>query len=315
MVRALHVPGLLLLLCACAHAPAAPPALQQGSHEQVLNGVRLYYRVAGSGPAQRPPVLFLHGGPGYNSESFARLAGVRLERSAQWIYLDQRGCGRSERPWTGDYALATLVEDLEALRRSLGVPRWVLMGHSFGGALALEYAARHPEAVAGLIVVDGLWDGPGSYASWAQTLEEWYPGRLAKAPPADSDFTRVTTALQGLDAKAFFDRMQWHQPARLAEMERVDAQSGLRNTGELSRALFAGELLHYRFGAAERIQAPALVIIGQHDRAIGPQTARALAQALPHATLREYAQSAHFPYLEEPERFERDVTTFLAHLP
>jgi len=306
---------LLLLVTACTHAPAKPaPALTPGEHEQVLNGVRLYYRVAGEGAPGQPPVLFLHGGPGYNSYSFSKLAGVRLEKSARMVYLDQRGSGRSERPWTRDYALSTLVQDLEALRHALGAPRWVLMGHSFGGTLALEYTARHPEAVAGLVVVDGMSDAQGSYAGWVQTLEQWHPGRLAQAPEQGSDFTRVMAALQGQDVQAFFDRMQWRDPGKHMPMAQLDAQSGLRNTGELAGALFGGELLHYRFATPERIRVPTLVIVGSHDRAIGPQTARALAGALPNATLREYEDSGHFPYVEEPERFERDVTEFLSRL-
>ncbi len=86
---------LLLLLSGCTHAPAPPaPTLTPGEHEQVLNGVRLHYRVAGEGAPGQPPVLFLHGGPGYNSYSFSKLAGVRLEKHARMVYLDQRGCGR-----------------------------------------------------------------------------------------------------------------------------------------------------------------------------------------------------------------------------
>jgi proline iminopeptidase len=85
---------------ACAAPPAAGAAqpspvadLRDGAHDVVLGGVRLWYCVAGHGPARTPPVLFLHGGPGYNSFSFAALAGPRLERGLRVIYLDQRGSG------------------------------------------------------------------------------------------------------------------------------------------------------------------------------------------------------------------------------
>ncbi|WP_426753450.1 alpha/beta fold hydrolase [Myxococcus sp. Y35] len=314
MIRLTLVAGLLLAL-SCTHGPrgtTSPSALAPGEYDRVLNGVRLHYRIGGRGSAGRPPLLFLHGGPGYNSFSFAQLTGRRFEDSERMVYLDQRGCGGSERPWTRDYALATLVADVEALRRALGVERWVVMGHSFGGTLALEYAARHPEAVAGLIVVDGFSDAPGTYRSWARALEEWHARTLPQGEEAG--FQQVMTALQGLDTKGFFDRMQWVDARQREEMERVDARSGLRNTGELSGALFGGELKAYRFASHARVQAPALVIIGRHDRAIGPETSRALAEALPHGTYLEYENSAHFPYLEEAERFEQDVRRFLATL-
>jgi proline iminopeptidase len=118
--------------------------MQSGPHEVVLNGVRLWYRVAGTGAPQTPPVLFLHGGPGYNSYSFAQLEGPLLEKSLRMVYLDQRGSGNSERPWTRDYKIQTLVEDIESLRRTLGVDRLAIIGHSIGRVLALEYVPRIP---------------------------------------------------------------------------------------------------------------------------------------------------------------------------
>lgn len=305
---------LLVPLCAlalaCAHAPAAPDA---GEHTRVLNGARLYYRLAGQGPAERPPVVFLHGGPGYNSYSFEKLAGPRLERTQRLVYLDQRGCGRSERPASGDYALSTLVADLEALRETLGVERWTLLGHSFGGTLALEYAARHPEHVAALVLVGPASDFPGSTAVWARELEKHHPGRLAATalPEGTPDFQRVMGALEGLDVKGFFDGLQFHDARFREQQDTVDAASGLRNTGELAGALMAHELPGYRFSAPERIGAPVLIIGGRYDYSIGLETMRALAARLPRATLLEYEASAHFPYLEEAERFERDVAAFL----
>ena len=140
------------------------PPHSLGEHNEVLNGVRLYYRMAGKSIdlAGRPstPVIFLHGGPGYNSHSFATLAGPRLEQHLQMVYFDQRGCGRSERPWTQAYSIETLVEDIEALRHRLGADKISLIGHSFGGALALEYAVRHPEHVWRMVLVGGFSDGP-----------------------------------------------------------------------------------------------------------------------------------------------------------
>lgn len=330
-IRAMRTSRLGLLGCAvlCAlvaacthHAPLAlgtEQPLAAGEHQRVLNGVRLYYRIAGDAPAERAPVLFLHGGPGYNSYSFARLMGTRLEKSRRMVYLDQRGCGRSERPWDGRYSLEVLVADLEALRQDLGVERWVLMGHSFGGTLALEYAARHPEHVAGVVYVSGFSDAASSFATWKRELERLYPERLASATVPEekdaSDYARVMRALRGVDAQAFFNQLQFHDTTYLQMQEAVDAESGLRNTGEMSRALFANELQSYHFSASERITAPVLVVGGRYDNSIGLESIQALAKTLPHATFLEYEKSGHFPYLEEADRFEQDVTRFLSTVP
>jgi len=74
------------------------------------------------------------------------------------VYFDQRGSGLSERPVDRDYAIATMVDDIEALRREFGMPKIVVMGHSFGAVLALEYAAQYPTNASHVIIVAGLWD-------------------------------------------------------------------------------------------------------------------------------------------------------------
>src|SRR5580765_4082270 len=141
-----------------APTQSASDALRAGAHNVILDGVRFYYVVGGQAPAGTPPVVFLHGGPGQGSEHFAALAGPFMERELRMIYYDQRGSGWSERPVNRDYAITTMVDDIEALRREFGTPKLALIGHSFGSVLALEYAAKYPNNVSHLIVVDGLWD-------------------------------------------------------------------------------------------------------------------------------------------------------------
>src|SRR6266699_3785415 len=151
---------LLITVPASLGGQSIASGLRDGPHQVVVNNVRLWYRVAGRAAAGIPPVVFLHGGPGQGSYHFAALAGPYLERSLRLVYFDQRGSGRSERPWTRDYDMSTLVEDIEGLRRELGVDQLALIGHSFGGTLALEYAAKYPERVSALVFVAGLWDAP-----------------------------------------------------------------------------------------------------------------------------------------------------------
>src|SRR6185503_1952423 len=163
----MRTPWVLVALLAAAagcHPPprvlpesALPPGGVAGGHEEVLNGARQYYRVAGVPREGVPPVVFLHGGPGQGSEHFDVLEGPYLETVLRMVYYDQRGSGKSERPAGGDYKLGTLVEDVDALRRNLGVEKIAIIGHSFGGLLAIEYAKAHPEQVSHLVFVSGVW--------------------------------------------------------------------------------------------------------------------------------------------------------------
>jgi proline iminopeptidase len=314
----------LALLFAVASVSAA--TVVPGEYNTVLNGVRLYYRIAGQVNHGIPPVVFLHGGPGYNSHSFATLAGPQLERRLPMVYLDQRGSGRSERPWNKAYSIDILVDDIEALRAHLGVPQIGLMGHSFGGTLALEYAARYPKHTWRVVFIDGLSDGPASIESWRKRAAEWRPEALAKAvaetrPETNSGGdsacgqAKANQALvnraTGNEGKAFFDSMQFRDDKYRAMQDEVDARTGLQNTGELSNALWSAGLACYRFAAFDKVTMPVLVIGGRYDGAIGIASIRKLEASLPRATFVEYEKSAHFPYLEERERFVSDVTRFL----
>ena len=295
------------------------PALATGEHDVVVNGVRLWYRVAGAGAPGTPPVVFLHGGPGYNSYSFAQIEGPLLEKQLRMIYLDQRGSGRSERPWTRDYKMTTLVEDVDGLRRSLGVSKLALIGHSFGGMLALEYASAHPAHVSKLVLVDILYDAPLQCRFRAQSLAQLRPeayARVAKdtvdsAGVRRSDCELEFRALRGADREAFSNEMMFPDSTRRKLQDSLDRVSGLRNTGELSNALFNAGLLSYRFTAFDRLTMPVLVVVGGQDRAVGGQPMRDLAKRLPHARLVELPKGGHFAYLEEPGAFAREVTGFV----
>jgi proline iminopeptidase len=98
---------------------------------------------------------------------------------------------------------------------------------------------------------------------------------------------------------------------RVEEQRAVDAKSGLRNTGELGGAMWNNGFLSYRFGRFERLAMPVLVLAGEEDYAIGLPAQRALGKQLPKARLLEYAGAGHFPYLDAPQRFTRDVVDFL----
>jgi proline iminopeptidase len=141
-------------LCALAIAASRPDALL-AQREGVVQteDLDLHYQIFGDGF----PILFLAGGPG--SESTYMLPIVReLEKAYQVILLDQRGTGKSrlEKVDASTITLAKYIADVETLRAHLGLDRWILLGHSWGGLLALAVAAEHPDPVAGMILVGSV---------------------------------------------------------------------------------------------------------------------------------------------------------------
>ena len=320
----------LVLVCpASSQAPRSP-----GQHTALLNGAHLWYDIAGAQQPGQAPVVYLPGGPGYNSDSFQHTIGPRLERHIQMIYFDERGTGRSERPANRDYTMPTLVQDVESLRQYLDVPQLSLMGHSFGGTIALEYAARYPEHVQNLILVDAAADLPAIFELWQKEIEARYPaawtsamsskdGKSFQQRRTEPDTCALTQArfqlemdtFAKVDALGFHQWQQFHNGNYRREQDALDRESGLRNTGEMSQAYFSpgNPFLCYRFTAYSRLSMPVLVIAGRYDGAVGLDQLKALAHHIPGAKLDLFPQSAHFPYAEEPTKFERDVTAFLQH--
>ena len=323
---------LALFLCFPFGSALGQSSSSLGEHVAILDGVRLWYKVAGQARPGQAPLVFLAGGPGYNSYSFEKTIGAHLERHTQMIYLDERGTGRSERPWTMQYDLATLAGEVEALRKRIDVPQLSLMGHSFGGVVALEYASRYPEHLQKLIIVDGAADIPKTFALWRTEIKQKYPtawrsaedgveGKAYKRALGRKDQCAVTKALFILEmtvlskpaARDFHHWQQFHDQRFRREQDAQDAASGLRNTGEMSGSYFNSDssFLCYRFTAYSKLTMPVLIIVGKYDGAVGTEQLMSLAKRSPHAQFDEFDRSAHFPYAEEPVKFEHDVATFI----
>lgn len=312
----LNLRSLLVGLCAVLLSPAPvtaqvadPASLSPGEHHTMVNGVRLWYRVAGR--PEGTPVVFLHGGPGQGGQTFARFAGPGLEPHLRMVYLDQRGSGRSERPWNDAYSLDLLVDDLEQLRRAWGVEKITLVGHSFGTILALEYAAAHPERTERVVLTAAVPDLQGALDLQCVRLERLDPTTYARAvAERPEDFAARCNPFAA--GRAFVDGAMYPDPATMALVDATDSADGLSNTGEIGRVLFGGGLMRYRFDRHARLTMPVLVIAGLADFQTVVEPQRDLVAALPDARILEYPDRGHFMFVEDPARFAADVVGFLA---
>ncbi len=289
--------------------------LDAGPHSVIWGGVRFWYCVAGTDGEDRLPVVFLHGGPGEGSQHVPVLTGPAVETELEMVYFDQRGSGRSERPWTREYGIDVLVEDVENLRLALGVEQIVVMGHSFGGLLALEYAAAYPARVSNVVTVSGLSDIPATQRSVCQRLARLDPEAYARAmrDPLPGGLCNSFAAYSGEEADRFARASMYPDPRTGELVDSVDRVDGLRNTGELSRALFAiPDIFEYRFDGHDRLTMPVLVVAGREDHQVGVAPQEALARELPNATLVILEDAGHFPHVDDASGFAEALTSFLA---
>lgn len=277
----------------------------------VSGGHSLYYECSGNSEGQ--PVLFLHGGPGGGSHSNQRRY---FDRTAYRIILfDQRGCGRSSpRGCIQENTTWHMVDDIEVLRRKLGVEEWVVAGGSWGSALGLAYAQRHPDRVKGLI----LW------AIFLLRPKEigWFYQRGASFvfPDAWQQFVRAIPPDERNDmVKAFYNRLAedghpgqaetakaWSKWEASASSLYPDADRIGRFGTEEFAVPFARVECHYvhhngffhhpdeLLGGVERIRhIPASIVHGRYDMVCPMMTAWELHQRWPEAEFEVVAAGGH----------------------
>lgn len=197
---------------------------------KTVDSVRLHIRIKGR-RAERPPVLYLHGGPGggLNLAAFEACAGPFLEASFPVAYLHQRGVLRSQGPGKADQSLALHIQDIHAavtfLRRRFQRPRIYLLGHSWGGFTACAYLCRHPSTVAGFVAICPVVSFPRMQQElykrvWRNTRKgddlaaQRELSSIGKPPYPDiNDFIR----LQGLAADAMGNPYQYITAEYLSE--------------------------------------------------------------------------------------------------
>ena len=147
-----------LTIAAAALALCTVPAQAQedwsapdSTHMVEVEGGRVWVRVNGDLDAHAEPAVFIHGGPGGDHLGFGGMLSMADERAI--ILYDQLDSGMSDRPEDpANWRVERFVGELEAIRQELGIERWHLVGHSWGAALALEYAAAYPEHTASAVL-------------------------------------------------------------------------------------------------------------------------------------------------------------------
>lgn len=229
------------------------------------------------------------------------------------VYHDQRGTARSEKHWAKQYSVALMVDDHEQLRRLWGVDRIALIGHSFGTLLALEYAARYPKHVSHLVLSGAVVDFPALLDLACARLEKvdpkTYAEAVARLPEGSARRCHIFAA-----GRDFINGNMYPDPAIMKLVDETDKTDGMYNTGEIFGALGKG-ILDYRFERHDRLTMPVLAIQGGSDFQAAVEPVRSFVAKVPGARLLEYEGRGHFMFVEDPERFARDVEAFLGGRP
>jgi len=275
-----------------------------------VRGIELFFDVDGpklapDGPwmRDRPTVVLLHSGPGIDHTFYKDHVGPALAESAQVVYLDLRGSGRSDwsepEHWTHD----TWVEDVREFLELLEIERPVVLGTAFGGSIALLLAARHPDAVGRLVLVSTVARYVHARAiAVLDRLGGPEAGEIAARYFADpsqatfADFLRVCVPLYT------------RNPLPPAAIARIQMNFELIMAWERGGA----RQFDLREEAA-RVSCPTLVLAGEDDPSTTIAGAEELVAALPPGLARfeRYADTGHGVFRDRPEAIEL-VREFLA---
>jgi len=255
-----------------------------------LNGTDLFYVEVGEGL----PCLVMHGGLGLDHTSMHPWLDP-LGELMHLIYYDHRGNGRSGRPPSETITFEQLCADADALREHLGFGKVAVLGYSFGGFIALEYALRYPERLSHLIL--GGTSPGGDYGEEIEAnarrkgaTQEQLEALEASADD-ETEFWRLWKLIEPLYFHAFDEDLAERVMGKtIVCIEAADAGHAITEEWDLTARL--GEIC-----------APTLILVGRDDFVCPPSQAKIMHERIPNSELVVFEKSGHFAPVEEPEAF------------
>jgi proline-specific peptidase len=272
-----------------------------------IRDVSLFVEVVGRGY----PLLLMHGGPG--ADHWTMLPFRRLADRFTLVFYDHRCNGRSEGASVSSMTWENLTADADALRQKLGFNKWAVLGHSFGGQVALEYALRYPDSLSHLVLLDTGGDSRWSQQNAADLLAKrglspekvelvrrWFNGEFAP-----KEMFRILMRI----GEAYY-----HHPS-LRLLARDVIHGAWRTKLRPEALIFAGRHLARGWTVMDRlgeITVPTLVMAGRDDFVFPPEHQLELAAGIPNARLRIIERAGHDPHSEQPAEVMEAVSDFIS---
>jgi proline iminopeptidase len=270
-----------------------------------VRDVPLFVKVIGQGY----PLLFMHGGPGQDHTTL--LPFEPLADQFTLIFYDHRCNGRSLGTDVASMTWKNLTADADALREALGFDKWGVLGHSFGGQVALEYALRYPQNLSHLVLLDTGGDQWWVQHNAPEILAK--QGYNASAVDAARRFFNGQVTVSEYFSTVFKFFKAYYYRLNLLDMLH-DIVSGPRTKFQPEATIFGYSQLINGWTVMDRlneIKVPALVMAGRHDFLFPPEHQAILADRLPNAKLTLIERAGHNPHMEQPAEVIQAVRDFM----
>lgn len=271
---------------------------------EMSDKVNLYVKQSGEGI----PCLFIHGGPGEGSLDFEALGGNSLESFMQMIYFDQKGCARSGGNSSDDYSIERIIDDIEEIRKTLGISKWIVMAHSFGGIIAANYAYKYEEFVDKLILLNCTLSMEHSFTSQLDYGITLLSKEDLQYSEESSTFEKWQHVVGKLLEKDIFYKLQYNDYKNFLKVNAKSGEIENFNAVMANQAFSNKQYFANYFYLTEKITVPVLIIIGNEDYAIGPNHHENF--MFPNKKVR-VLQGKHMLYLENNEEFKSVIQEFV----
>ena len=265
------------------------------------DGARIAYYETGSAKNDVPLVV-LAGGPGADHKylkvgaSFDLIAAHR-----RVVFFDQRGSGASAEDGP-DITIETFVEDIDAVRQALGAERVDLVGHSFGGYLAMAYAVHRSVCLRSMALVSS--NAP-RLAATEQLFDKIFPDRLPAWMEARAKLPERFPArmMDHFHAMEFVSREAYELYVREVKDHTYNVRVNNTLRAQVADIDYSDDLVQLRM--------PVLVAHGRWDAIIAPSNSFDIHRLIPGSRFEIFERSGHSPFVEQPEAFARMILSFL----
>jgi len=283
-----------------------------------VNGTKLFFDVEGAGfvpdgpiMKEKPVCFVLHGGPGGDHTGF-KPALSPLSEEMQLVYIDNRGSGKSEKGPQSTYSLKNNVEDIDALRKYLGLEKIVLLGQSYGGMVALEYARLYQENLSALLLV--VTSPSHKFLDLAKEIVN------QKGTSKQKEMAQVLwdgNFESGEQQKEYYEVMAplysySYEETPEARLASENAQKRSNRSYEALNEGFSGFLRD--FDVTEflpQIKVPTLIITGRHDWITPVESSILMNEKIPNSKLVIFEESSHSVIKDEYDKFIETVKEFV----
>ena len=308
------------LLTEIPQIPRFCDQIELTKHRIKVGNVELYVEEEGRGT----PIVLINGGPGGTHHYFHPWFS-RAKKYARVIYYDQRGCGLSDfNPGEEGYSVDQAISDLEAIRKALGIDKWVVLGYSYGGFLAQYYTIHYPEHTAGMILLGAtpnVRDDTGS-SRQRDFISEEEQNRLREVRQQlieydkKNDISRkeyIQIMIYNNFLNGDWKRQHFYRPSleKIAQNALYEWDHDENFNGILNSSRGRVDLT----GAFNNNPIPTLILEGQWDLTWGEKKKDILKNNHPNGEMLVFENAGHGIYDEDPERFFSVLKNFIKTLP